>query len=58
MQLILLLLAFVFLVVLAPVFLIAMANPSSFATILTYWTTIAVFSIPFLWVVIKRKRAL
>lgn len=41
MQSLLLILAFIFLGIVAPVFLIAMASPWSFASILTGWTVFA-----------------
>ena len=56
MQTLLLILSFIFLGVIAPVFLLAMVSPGSFATILAGWTVFATISLLFLWVFLKRKR--
>ena len=56
MQIVLLVLAFVFLGVIAPVFLIAIAAPWSFSTTLAVWTALMVISMPLGWVVLGKKR--
>ena len=56
MQIVLLILAFIFLGVSAPAFLIAIAAPWSFATILAGWTAFMVISLPLCWVALGRKR--
>ena len=55
MQIILLILTFIFLGIIAPVFLLAMVNPGSFATILAGWTVFAIISLLFLWIFLMRK---
>ena len=55
MQILLLVLAFIFLGVIAPAFLIAIAAPWSFATILTGWTAFMVISLPLGWVALGKK---
>lgn len=56
MQTLLLILSFIFLGIIAPVFLLTMVSPGSFATILAGWTIFATISLLFLWVFLKRKR--
>ena len=56
MQILLLVLAFVFLGVIAPVFLIAIAAPWSFSTILAVWTAFMVISMPLGWLALGKKR--
>ena len=56
MQIVLLVLAFIFLGVIAPVFLIAIAAPWSFATTLAGWTAFMVISMPLGWVALGKKR--
>ena len=56
MQIVLLVLAFIFLGVIAPVFLIAIAAPWSFATSLVGWTAFMVISMPLGWVALGKKR--
>jgi membrane protease YdiL (CAAX protease family) len=56
MQIVLLVLAFIFLGVIAPAFLIAIAAPWSFATTLAGWTVFASISLPLGWVALGKKR--
>ena len=56
MQIVLLFLAFIFLGVIAPVFLIAIAAPWSFATTLAGWTAFMVISMPLGWLALGKKR--
>jgi len=56
MQIVLLVLTFIFLVIIAPAFLIAIAAPWSFATILAGWTAFMVISLPLGWVALGKKR--
>jgi hypothetical protein len=56
MQIVLLVLTFIFLVIIAPVFLIAIAVPWSFATILAGWATFMVISLPLGWVALGKRR--
>jgi hypothetical protein len=56
MQVLLLILSFIFLGIISPVFLIAIAAPWSFGSILAGWTTFAVISYPLGWVALGRKR--
>lgn len=56
MQIVLLVLAFIFLGVIAPVFLIAIAAPWSFATILAGWTAFVAVSLPLGWVALGKRR--
>jgi hypothetical protein len=56
MQIMLLILTFIFLGIIAPVFLLTMVSPGSFATILAGWTAFATISSLLLWVVLVRKR--
>ena len=56
MQIVLLILALIFLGIIAPVFLIAMAAPWSFATTLAGWTAFVVISLPLGWVALGKKR--
>jgi len=55
MQIVLLVLAFIFLGVIAPVFLIAIAAPWSFATTLAGWTAFVGISLPLGWVALGKK---
>ena len=56
MQIVLLILSFIFLGIIPPVFLIAIASPWSFASILTGWTAFAVVFYPLGWLALGRKR--
>jgi hypothetical protein len=56
MQTLLLMLTFIFLGVIAPVFLLAMVNPGSFATILSGWAVFATSSLVLLWLFQLKKR--
>ena len=56
MQILLLVLAFIFLGIIAPVFLIAIAAPWSFAATLAGWTAFMVVSMPIGWVALGKKR--
>jgi len=56
MQILLLVLAFIFLGVIAPVFLIAIAAPWPFATILAGWTAFVVISLPLGWMALGKRR--
>jgi membrane protease YdiL (CAAX protease family) len=56
MQILLLVLAFIFLGVIAPAFLIAIVAPWSFATTLAGWTAFVSVSLPLGWVALGRKR--
>ena len=56
MQTLLLILSFIFLGVIAPVFLLAMLSPGSFATILAGWTVFATISTLLLLVLLMRTR--
>lgn len=56
MQILLLVLAFIFLAVIAPAFLIAIAAPWPFATILGGWTIFVVITLPLGWVALGKKR--
>ena len=56
MQILLLVLAFIFLGIIAPVFLIAIAAPWSFATPLAGWTVFIVISMPLGWLALGKKR--
>jgi len=56
MQILLLVLAFIFLGIIAPVFLIAIAAPWSFATTLAGWTAFIVISMPLGWLALGKKR--
>ena len=55
MQILLLVLAFIFLGVIAPAFLIAIAAPWSFTTTLAAWTAFMVISLPLGWVALGKK---
>jgi len=54
-QFVLLVLDLIFLGVIAPVFLIAIAAPWSFATTLAGWTVFIVISLPLGWVALGKK---
>ena len=56
MQILLLVLAFIFLGIIAPVFLIAIAAPWPFATTLAGWTAFIVISMPLGWLALGKKR--
>jgi len=56
MQILLLVLAFIFLGVIAPVFLIAIAAPWPFTTILAGWTAFVVIFLPLGWMALGKRR--
>jgi len=56
MQTLLLILSFIFLGVIAPVFLLAMVSPGSFGTILAGWTVFATIALLLGWGILVRKR--
>jgi hypothetical protein len=56
MQILLLVLAFIFLGVIAPVFLIAIVAPWPFATILAGWTVFVSIFLPLGWMALGKRR--
>jgi hypothetical protein len=56
MNALLLSLSFIFLGIISPVFLIAIAAPWPFANILTAWSLFAVIAYPLLWLAMGKKQ--
>jgi hypothetical protein len=56
MRILLLVLSFVFLGIVAPVFLIAIASPWQFSNILLGWSLLALVVYPLWWVMMGRKQ--
>lgn len=56
MQILLLVLTFIFLGVVAPAFLIAIVAPWPFATTLAGWTALITITLPLGWVALGKKR--